>query len=514
MPIPTAAERLGSVLAGRYRLDSILGEGGMGVVYAGRHELTGRSVAIKLLQPTLVSDAGVVARFFQEAKAAAALDHPNVVDVLDMGVDDGDVYLALEQLEGQPLSAILQERKAIEPAELLEILLPVIDALAAAHERGILHRDLKPDNIFVSRDLRGRRTPKVLDFGIAKLTEGDSSVKTKTGGLVGTPHYMSPEQAMARADIGPATDVWSMGVLLYECLSGERPFFAESIPALLMQICALDPMPLAQRKPSVPPALAQAVGRALQRELEARTRSMEELGASLVSAARESGITLSESVQSLFDGARAAQPATLSARPPIDDLANTVPRGTTPIPATAASTTPAARARTVVLTPAPDETPAPAATTAPKSKSPALALALLLIAALAIGGFVLVREEDPPPAPLPAPVAASSAPTSTPVVAPPPVLPTEPAPTTPATVTRVVRSQPDHAEVWRGEVSIGRTPYELTLGTEDSVELELRLPGHRSAQLTVGPDSPSELVVSLRARRSADDPTVPSLAPR
>jgi serine/threonine-protein kinase len=202
VPILTPAERIGTVLAGRYRIEAILGAGGMGVVFAGKHELTGRPVAIKLLQPGLVTDPEVLARFFQEAKASAALNHPNVVDVLDVGTDEDTAYLVLERLEGQALGARLEACGVIDPKELLEILLPAMDALAAAHERGIVHRDLKPDNVYIHRDIRGRRVPKVLDFGIAKLVETDSDVKTRTGGLLGTPHYMSPEQAQGLKDVG------------------------------------------------------------------------------------------------------------------------------------------------------------------------------------------------------------------------------------------------------------------------------------------------------------------------
>ena len=312
MPILTPDERIGTVLGGRYRIESILGQGGMGVVFEGAHELTGRKVAIKLLLPTYATDTDVVGRFFQEAKAAAGLNHPSVVDVLDMGHEGHDAFLVLEFLDGEPLDALLERRGKISVDELLPILLPVIDALGAAHERGIVHRDLKPENIYISRDLRGRKTPKVLDFGVAKLTEGDSSVETRTGGVVGTPQYMSPEQAQGMKDLGPTSDVWSMAVVIYESLCGARAFDAESIPALLLQICTFDPLPLEERAPDVPPAIAEVVRRGMSRDLARRYASMEQLGRALIDAAGSSGVELDPSLRSLFDEERMSRVPTPS----------------------------------------------------------------------------------------------------------------------------------------------------------------------------------------------------------
>lgn len=295
MPILTAAERIGTTLAGKYRLDRILGQGGMGTVFAGVHEWTSRQVAVKMLNADLAADEVTAQRFLQEARAAAGLEHPNVVDVLDMGqAEDGAVYLVLELLVGGSLSdQIVRGPMSVEAT--LSHLLPVIDALGSAHAHGIVHRDLKPDNIFLSITPQGRVIPKLLDFGIVKIA-GDKASKTKVGFIVGTPEYMSPEQAQGKADIGPPSDVWSMGVVLFECLTGQLPFQAETQTGVLVAV-------VTQRAPSVrtlgievPRAIAAVVDRALAVEPEARFPDAAALGKALEAAARgiDPGIAVSD----------------------------------------------------------------------------------------------------------------------------------------------------------------------------------------------------------------------------
>ncbi|MEZ4339953.1 MAG: serine/threonine-protein kinase [Sandaracinaceae bacterium] len=500
MPILTPEERIGSLLAGRYRLQSILGQGGMGVVLAGKHELTGRSVAVKLLQPGLVTDPELLQRFFQEAKAAAALNHPNVVDVLDMGTEDGTAYLILELLEGQSLHDRLDEAGTIDAKELLEILLPVMDALAAAHERGIVHRDLKPDNIFIHRDLRGRPIPKVLDFGIAKLVEKDSEVQTRTGGVLGTPHYMSPEQAQGFKDLGGAADIWSMGVLMYECLAGMRPFEAESMPALLLQICTFDPLPLAERAATVHPAFARVVHRAISRDLSYRYAKMEELGGALLAAAREAQVVLPAAFDDLFPPfreterpPRPSQPAMITG--PLGDS-----RG--------------ARIET-------DPTMMADAVTPPRGSSrlPMLVgLGAALVIGVAAAAFAL-RSGPPPSTPPATPAPAPEPPPPTPPPEPPPPLPVAPDPPPVPRIERTLSSDPAGAEVYRGDALVGNTPYtiDVTDVPGQRVELEVRAEGHESRSVVLAADGSPELYVSLpRTRRDhrRGGGGAPSLAPR
>lgn len=276
-------ERVGTVVADRYRIDEVLGVGGMGVVFGARHTWTDRSVALKILRSHLVDDPEAVRRFFLEAKAAAALRHPNVVDVLDMGrAEDGTVFLVLERLDGHSLAHALKERsRPFAYSEVLPILLPVLDALGAAHEAGVVHRDVKPDNIVLSRGPDGAVVPKLVDFGLAKLRRIQGAQETGTGILVGTPDYMSPEQAMGTREIGPPSDVWSLAVVFYECLAGAPPFRHESLAYTLVRILG-EPIPSFGAIPTeIPPFAVEALDLALRRAPEERHATAGRLAAVL-----------------------------------------------------------------------------------------------------------------------------------------------------------------------------------------------------------------------------------------
>jgi serine/threonine-protein kinase len=265
------------VLAQKYRLSRVLGEGGMGVVFEGQHEFTRRRVAVKLLHPHLSQNEAMVQRFLREARAAAALKHKNVVDVLDMGTEeDGSVYLVLEFLVGEPLSELLQREQKLPPEECARLLFPIMNALRVAHARGIVHRDLKPENVFlVSDDESGAVVPKLLDFGIAKLDDGGLRA-TSTGQAIGTPAYMAPEQAMSAADVDARADVWSLGVMWFEALSGRLPYSAETPMQMLGYLLSRDPLELSAVATDVPLQLARAVERALRRDRTQRWSSIDE----------------------------------------------------------------------------------------------------------------------------------------------------------------------------------------------------------------------------------------------
>jgi serine/threonine-protein kinase len=276
MPILTPEERVGATLAGKYRLDRILATGGMATVFAGVHAWTERAVAVKILNYEHARDPEVVRRFLQEARAAAQLKHPNVVDVLDMGQDDdGTVYLVLELLEGETLKARLK-LGALGVPELRSLILPVMRAVASAHAKGVVHRDLKPDNVFLATGAHGEHVPKLLDFGIAKVQSGDSS-STRTGMMVGTPQYMAPEQVRGERDVGPRADVWSMGVVLHYALTRRMPFNADSPAAVLARVLTERARPIRESAPDVPAALAAVVDRSLQHEAESRFADMGEM---------------------------------------------------------------------------------------------------------------------------------------------------------------------------------------------------------------------------------------------
>jgi len=271
MPLLTDQERLGTTLAEKYRLDRILGRGGMGVVFAATHLWTGRPVAVKLLLPGLADDAGLVKRFLREARAAAGLRHPNVVDVLDMGAEaDGTVYLVLEMLVGESLDAVLARQSTLSLAELAAWVVPVCDAVGAAHAQGIVHRDLKPENIFLHRVSEGGVVSKLLDFGIAKVLGTGTSKQTAVGSVIGTLHYMSPEQAEGRDDVGPKSDVWALGVVLYECLTGSMPFDGTNGPSILLAISRGTFVPPGQLRAGLPRSVGAVVSRCLAHDPTAR----------------------------------------------------------------------------------------------------------------------------------------------------------------------------------------------------------------------------------------------------
>ncbi len=283
MPILTEDERIGTQLGERYALKGILGRGGMGVVYDAEHTYTGRRVAVKLLRPEVSEDPKRAERLTREARAAAALDHPGIVDVLDMGEVDGCLYLALEHLDGRDLEAELSERGTLGASEAVDVVVAVLDALAVAHAAGIVHRDIKPSNVFLARR-GGEVIPKVLDFGIARSTEADGM--TTTGTLVGTPWYMSPEAAAGDEELGPDVDVWAAAVVLYECLSGKRPFEGKSATGVLMNVLRKDAEPLVLEDA---PAVARVVNRALSKG-KGRIRDAAELARELRDAVRSDDV--------------------------------------------------------------------------------------------------------------------------------------------------------------------------------------------------------------------------------
>lgn len=276
-------DRLGETIAGRYRLEGILGHGGAGIVFEAMHVLTERRVAVKLVDTSKASEANVT-RLMKEARAAVRLSHPNVVEVLDMGqLDDGSVYLALELLRGQSLAERLKGRKRLTLDETLAFALPIMEAVAAAHEAGLVHRDLKPGNIFLHDD-GGRIVPKLLDFGVVKSTDPNAVRQTQVGIVLGTPHFMSPEQARGLPDIGPPVDVWAMGVVLYRSLSGFLPFRGKNVPLVLRAITRGTYVPLWEHVPSLPGPVVRVIEDALVVDPERRYATMREFVEALTTA--------------------------------------------------------------------------------------------------------------------------------------------------------------------------------------------------------------------------------------
>ena len=234
----------GDVIAGRYRLVKKLGEGGMGVVWVAHALSLGVDVAIKLIR-TGVADADATSRMAREAQASATLGHPAIVRVFDHGMTDlGDPFLVMELVPGETLGAMLDREKKVDVTTAIKLILPLLDGLRCAHERGIVHRDIKPENVLLARDPLGRIQPKLLDFGIAKLEhQPNVSRLTQVGDVLGSPEFMSPEQARGAPDIDQRTDIWSVCVMLYGMLAGRLPFDIKNYNALMQAILHQDPVP-------------------------------------------------------------------------------------------------------------------------------------------------------------------------------------------------------------------------------------------------------------------------------
>ncbi len=266
---------------GQYRVTKKLGEGGMGAVFAAEHALLGRKAAIKMLLPALSQNQEIVQRFFNEARAATAIQDPGIVQIFDFGYHtDGSAYIVMEYLEGEPLDARLKRLGRLNPFDALRILRQASSSLAAAHARGIIHRDLKPENIYLvaDREVAGGERPKLLDFGIAKLTgDTESKVKTHTAAIMGTPMYMSPEQCRGAGAVDARSDVYALGCVLFHLITGRTPFDGEGVGEIIASHLREPPPVPSHVVPGLPPELDQLVLRCLAKTPEERFQSASEL---------------------------------------------------------------------------------------------------------------------------------------------------------------------------------------------------------------------------------------------
>ncbi|MBC8132653.1 MAG: serine/threonine protein kinase, partial [Deltaproteobacteria bacterium] len=299
---------------GNYRALSLLGEGGMGAVYLAEHPDIGRRVAVKVLRPELIKDPQLLLRFLNEARAANAIRHPNILEILDSGTTpEGTPYLVMELLEGEVLSGRIRRLTKVPLADTLEFSYQAASALAAAHEKGIIHRDLKPDNLFIIRDPADatRERIKVLDFGIAKLQTFPTGggMQTRTGTLMGTPVYMSPEQCLGTKTVDQRSDIYAMGVIMFEMLSGRPPFLSEGFGELVNMHLNVRPRPLHEIDPTIPQAISDVVAKALEKLPEARQRSASELQLDIRAAAGRSivirGVSSPDLVSATIPGSTA-----------------------------------------------------------------------------------------------------------------------------------------------------------------------------------------------------------------
>ncbi len=283
---------IGTTLAGKYRIDARLNEGGMGTVYRGTHVLMDKTVAIKVLRPSLAADEKIVARFSREARAASRISHPNALSVTDFGEDEsGHVFLVMEFLSGKTLKQLIRDDGPLPLARVVEITRQIGDALNAAHCQGVVHRDLKSDNIMLVDTMTGDHA-KVLDFGIAKINEPDGAVDTNLTApnlVIGTPQYMSPEQCSQDSEIDARSDIYSFGVILYEMLVGHVPFSGDS-PTMVMMKHLQEPVPsVLEEREDLPASVARVVARAMAKVPRNRYQNVAELVEDLTIA---SGMTI------------------------------------------------------------------------------------------------------------------------------------------------------------------------------------------------------------------------------
>ena len=276
----------GALIGKRYRLDALLGEGGMGSVWAATHTVTRQRLALKLLKGRSSQRSEHRRRFWREARAASTVQHPNVVRIHDLfELEDLTMVMVMDLLEGKTLGALLRSKGQLSLEETATYLVPAISAVGTGHALGIIHRDLKPDNIFL---VNGDGAPdvRVLDFGIAKLTGIDSAAPltetiTNTGAMLGTPYYMSPEQGLGERDVDHRTDIWSLGVILFEALAGARPVEGENLGQVIKRLMSEAIMPLEAVVPDLPPEVSLLVRRMLSRDRHLRPPDLREVQAVL-----------------------------------------------------------------------------------------------------------------------------------------------------------------------------------------------------------------------------------------
>jgi serine/threonine-protein kinase len=410
---PTASVAIGELVVNKYRVERVLGRGGMGIVVAALHEQLGQRVALKMLLPSITVNPDMVARFAREARAAVKIRGEHVARVLDVGeLPSGEPFIVMEYLDGKDLADTLHESGPLALDVAIDYVLQACEALAEAHAAGIVHRDIKPSNVFVTRRPDGSPLVKVLDFGISKALvadDGDPKGLTTTSSFMGSPVYAPPEQLAASRDVDARADIWAIGTILYEALTGRTPFKGESVMRIASEIFTAAPPLVSALRPDLPPALGAVILRCLEKRPDDRFQNVRDLAAALIPFAPGSAAA-AERVARIFGG---------SLPPPeISPLADTV-RATPSIPRPAAAVLPAAAS-----------TSTSASFVGAKSGSSASRGVSLYVLAFVVGVVVAMgaaftlghgREERPATLATPPETSVASAAATPPIVAAPPI---------------------------------------------------------------------------------------------
>ncbi len=470
-------------MIGEYRVEDRLGSGGFGTVYRATHPVIGKAAAIKVLNRQLSSAPEMVSRFVAEARAANQIRSRHIIDIFAFGaLDDGRQYFVMELLDGMTLEDHLKAKGRLSPGETVTLLKGIAKALDAAHNAGIVHRDLKPENIFLVREEDAEITPKLLDFGIAKLIGDPAGThRTRTGVPMGTPYYMSPEQC--RGDkIDHRTDIYSLGVVTHQLLTGRLPLTADSFMQVMMKHITAEPPRVSEICPELPPALDACVLAMLAKDPDARPSSAGAAVQLVTAAAQAAGFPVETTSleRSAPGGGSGLTPAQIAHF------------GTAPTLAGAS-------------------TPNAAAAAATSSRRLLLALVgVVAVATVVIGVLVATRGGSPPQAV--ASAEASAPPTAVPATPPSASLAVQPAVSAsaapPARVSVDVQSDPDSVEVFLGDELLGTVPkdrIELPR-SEDEVELLVKAKGYKDATLKVTPSRDTVVSVKLVPERRAVAP--------
>jgi serine/threonine protein kinase len=466
---------------GNYRITAKLGEGGMGVVYLAEHPVIGKKVAMKAIHPQLSRNAEVVSRFMTEAKSVNQIGHEHIVDISDFGnTPDGEFYFVMEFLQGQAMAERLKQDGHMPWRQALSIAAQVADALDASHQHGIIHRDLKPENIYLIPRGANKDFVKVLDFGLAKLTQSDEKVthKTRTGSLMGTPYYMAPEQCEGRTAIDYRADIYSLGVILFEMLTGKVPFGGEGYGEIIVKHITMPPPSARELIPEIPRAVDLILLRALAKDRDLRFQSMADFQAAMLDPegyAAKTPTLGAASQASPGTAARASQPMSQSelqrAASPLDRFGSgSVATAQTIIGSSSHPSTFRHGVGEVL-----DELPA-------RRSGRKLLVLLAGAAALAAGAVVVVRATRgaAPPAPAAPPLAAERA---------------------PASVRVNFNSEPKGATVVRADTGseLGRTPLSIEVPYSDAaVEFVLKEAGYENKVVSIVPNLPSPLFATLQ----------------